>query len=91
MQVPALLAVGIEGVWGLLLCVVALPLLSIIPGRDGLPMDDALAAFRQIGANPDLAAAVGVSVLSIAAFNFTGISGGRLGGPAPGGAVGGET
>eukprot|EP00878_Enallax_costatus_P015983 GHUV01016759.1.p1 GENE.GHUV01016759.1~~GHUV01016759.1.p1 ORF type:complete len:582 (+),score=158.63 GHUV01016759.1:1207-2952(+) len=73
-KVPALLAVGLEGCWGLLLCAIALPLTSVIIGRDGLPIDDALAAFRAIFTNPQLGLAVYSSILSIAFFNFFGVS-----------------
>jgi len=73
--VPALLAVGLEGCWGLLLCLLALPALTLVRGTDGQPLDDAPAAARQILERPELAAAVGVSVLSIAFFNFFGVSG----------------
>lgn len=38
-RVPALLAVGLEGFWGLLISLVALPLLGAINGPDGLPLD----------------------------------------------------
>lgn len=71
-KVPALLAVGIEGAWGFALCAVALPVLSVIRGGDGLPLDDAAGAAKEIAANGALAAAVGVSILSIACFNFFG-------------------
>lgn len=76
-QVPALLAVGLEGCWGLVLCGIALPLASVIKGTDGLPLDDAAAAFRAILSNPQLGLAVYSSILSIAFFNFFGVSGER--------------
>ena len=38
-RVPALLAVGLEGFWGLVICALALPLLSVIKGPGGLPLD----------------------------------------------------
>lgn len=72
---PALLAVGLEGCWGLLLCAAVLPLTSVVTGRDGLPIDDAVAAFRAIFTNPQLGLAVYGSILSIAFFNFFGVSG----------------
>lgn len=43
---PALLAVGLEGFWGLVLCIAALPLLTGIKGSDGLPLDDFPQALR---------------------------------------------
>ncbi len=71
-KVPALLAVGIEGCWGLLLCAVALPVLSFVKAGDGLPVDDAAGAVREIAAHGQLAAAIALSVVSIACFNFFG-------------------
>lgn len=38
-RVPALLAVGLEGFWGLVICSAALPILSKVHGSDGLPLD----------------------------------------------------
>ncbi len=74
-QVPALLAVGLEGCWGLALSALVLPVLSMVHGSDGRPLDDAPAAVRQIRADPMLAASVTASILSIAFFNFFGVSG----------------
>ena len=45
-RVPALLAVGLEGFWGLVISAVALPILSVVRGSDGLPLDSAMQAFR---------------------------------------------
>ena len=45
-RAPVLLAVGMEGFWGLVLCAAALPALARVNGPDGLPLDslaDALA------------------------------------------------
>jgi len=75
LQVPALLAVGLEGCWGLVLCSFLLPVTSFIRGPDGLPLDDALAAFRAILSNVELGGAVYLSIFSIAFFNFFGVSG----------------
>jgi len=72
-RTPALLAVGLEGAWGLLLCAGALPLLSTVT-LHGKPLDDASAALRAITASPRLAASTAACVLSIAAFNFCGVS-----------------
>lgn len=76
LQVPALLAVGLEGCWGLVLCAVLLPLTTLIRGPDGVPLDDAPAAFRAILSNVELGGAVYLSIFSIAFFNFFGVSGG---------------
>ena len=71
---PVLLAVGIEGVVGVVLCTLALPLLSIVPGPGGAPLEDASAAIRAIASSPTLQWTTAATVLSIAAFNFCGIS-----------------
>lgn len=77
LQVPALLAVGLEGCWGLLLCSFVLPVTSLVKGKDGFPLDDAVAAARSIFSNSELGLAVYSSILSIAFFNFFGVSGGQ--------------
>lgn len=82
-QVPALLAVGLEGCWGLLLCCFVLPVTSLVHTRDGRAVDDAVAAVRAMMANRQLSLAVYSSILSIAFFNFFGVSGewvGQVGG-----------
>jgi drug/metabolite transporter (DMT)-like permease len=71
---PVLLAVGTEGVVGVMLCTVALPLLSHVPGPGGSPIDDASTAFSAIAASSTLQWTTLLTVLSIAAFNFCGIS-----------------
>lgn len=78
LQVPALLAVGLEGCWGLVLCSFLLPVTTLIKGPDGAPLDDAPAAFRAIWSNVELGGAVYLSIFSIAFFNFFGVSGGWL-------------
>ena len=45
-RVPALLAVGLEGFWGLVISAVALPILGMVRGTDGLPLDSTTQAFR---------------------------------------------
>ena len=45
-QVPALLAVGLEGCWGLVICAFALPLLTVVPGPGGKVIDDLPQAWR---------------------------------------------
>ena len=47
-RVPALLGVGLEGMWGLVLSAIALPILSIVKGPDGLALDSLFGAFREI-------------------------------------------
>ncbi|KAF6261039.1 hypothetical protein COO60DRAFT_1294068 [Scenedesmus sp. NREL 46B-D3] len=73
-KVPALLAIGLEGCWGLLLCSFVLPVTSLVKGKDGFPLDDAVAAARSIFSNSELGLAVYSSILSIAFFNFFGVS-----------------
>ena len=45
-RVPALLAVGLEGFWGLLISLAALPALGALRGPDGLPIDSLPQALR---------------------------------------------
>jgi hypothetical protein len=47
----------------------------MVQGPDGQPLDDAVAALQQIFSIQALGVSVGVSVLSIAFFNFFGVSG----------------
>ncbi len=47
-RVPALLGVGLEGMWGLVLSAIALPILSIVKGSDGYAVDSLFSAFREI-------------------------------------------
>lgn len=48
---PALLAVGLEGFWGLAISAVALPILGVVRGTDGLPLDSTTQAFRVRASN----------------------------------------
>lgn len=47
-RVPALLGVGLEGMWGLLLSAIALPILSMVKGSDGMAIDSLVTAFKEI-------------------------------------------
>lgn len=47
-RVPALLGVGLEGMWGLALSAIALPILSIVKGPDGMPLDSLITAGKEI-------------------------------------------
>lgn len=38
-RAPVLLAVGVEGAWGVAICALALPLLTAVRGPGGLPID----------------------------------------------------
>ncbi|WIA33541.1 hypothetical protein OEZ86_006665 [Tetradesmus obliquus] len=73
-KVPALLAVGLEGCWGLLLCAFVLPVTTLVKDKSGMPLDDAVAAVRSILSDSSLGLAVYSSILSIAFFNFFGVS-----------------
>jgi hypothetical protein len=59
--------------WGLVLCLFALPLLTYTT-VDGRPLDDLPAAMREISADPRLRNAVLLGIASIGAFNFLGLS-----------------
>mmetsp|Transcript_24077 Transcript_24077/g.61723 ORF Transcript_24077/g.61723 Transcript_24077/m.61723 type:complete len:585 (-) Transcript_24077:194-1948(-) len=69
-HVPALLAVGLEGFWGLILCFVVLPILSVVSATDGLPLDDVPQAFEDIMRIPRLQISFGLNMICIAVFNF---------------------
>lgn len=74
LQPPVLLAVGTEGVVGMVVCAIALPLLSQLPGPGGAPIDDAGAAVKAIAVSSTLQWTTVATILSIAAFNFCGVS-----------------
>lgn len=71
--------VGLEGVWGLLMYAILLPIFNNIPcDVEGLcnngVLEDTLAAFRDFGSNPAL---IGLSIgicFSIATFNGFGVT-----------------
>ncbi len=71
---PVLLAVGTEGVVGMILCAIVLPFLRHVPGPGGTPIDDPSTALASIAASPTLQWTTVLTVLSIAAFNFCGVS-----------------
>lgn len=73
-RVQPLLAVGLEGVWGLVICTLSLPFLPYVTDQEGKPLDDLIAATNEVLGNPNLLNSAVVSVLCIGAFNFCGLS-----------------
>jgi len=76
-NIPPLQAVGYEGLFGFMIAsLLLIPLYYIKVMKDGqlLPIEDTYDAFLQIMNNPQTAAAIGGNVVSIAFFNFAGIS-----------------
>jgi len=79
-DVPALLAVGLEGFFGVIILSVAIiPMYYIyVPSTFSHNplnrLEDALDAFRQMGENPMIIVALSGTVASMALFNFAGIS-----------------
>lgn len=71
---PVLLAVGAEGVVGTLLCAAVLPMLAFLDSSIGIPIDDIVGGFREIASDRTLRWTTVFTVLSIAAFNFSGVS-----------------
>ena len=71
---PILLAVGVEGAAGVILSIIALPVLSRLQWPDGTRVDDPTAALHEIGSNWTLKWTTLGAILSIALFNFAGIS-----------------
>ncbi|ELR16647.1 uncharacterized protein ACA1_088940 [Acanthamoeba castellanii str. Neff] len=71
----ALVVVGGEGLWGVLLMAVAvLPICYLIPGSDGGSYENAVDGFVMIGNNMTLLGLVLLYWLSIAFYNFTSLS-----------------
>jgi len=73
-NIPALQAVGYEGMWGLIILIIILPILNVIPGDDNGYFQNTLDAFIQVGNNSALRGAVVGGIFSIALFNYFGIS-----------------
>ncbi|KAL4457997.1 hypothetical protein ABPG75_012862 [Micractinium tetrahymenae] len=73
-RAPVLMAVGMEGFWGLVLSCVALPALQFVRGPDGQPLDSFSAALAEVRGNATLQWTTAATVISIAFFNFFGVS-----------------
>lgn len=74
-SVPALVAVGWEGVWGLCgLVGVLVALQQARIGAGGRPVEDTFWAAEQVAAQPAIVALMLANALSIAFFNFFGMS-----------------
>eukprot|EP00798_Chlamydomonas_sp_ICE-L_P022126 gene22126-29187_t len=72
-RVEPLLAVGIEGAWGLLLCIFALPMLTVLKDSSGHPIDNGIAAMEQVAASRELQLAILISVSCVGLLNFFGL------------------
>ena len=78
-QIPPLQAVGLEGLFGFLTMSLLLFAFYFIPaGNFGVPprlvVEDAIHGFRQLGSNGLLLASFFLLLLTIAFFNFAGIT-----------------
>lgn len=73
-KTPPLLAVGLEGFWGLIICGVAMPILSMVKKANGKPLDHLPSAIRQICASKELLFATMGAILAIAFFNAFGLA-----------------
>lgn len=73
-RIPPLQAVGFEGLFGFLIACAVLVLLFFVKNGAGLPIEDSYDAYLQIINEPKIAVAIGGNVVSIAFFNFAGIS-----------------
>ncbi|KAI3435485.1 hypothetical protein D9Q98_001551 [Chlorella vulgaris] len=73
-RAPVLLAVGLEGFWGLALSCAALPALSLIQGPEGRPLDSFGQAWEDVRSHPRLQWTTAAAVLSVACFNICGVS-----------------
>eukprot|EP01137_Pigoraptor_chileana_P026262 Opistho-2@96971 len=72
-EVPSLCAVGNEGFWGVVILTCVLPILQVIHVNSH-PVEDSLNALDQMGDSWKLNVAIFGSVISIAFFNYFGIS-----------------
>jgi hypothetical protein len=75
-SVPPLRAVGLEGCWGaVVMAILVLPVVYLIPGhQQGGRYENALDAMVMISHNGGLATFVAMYVLSIAFYNYSGLS-----------------
>ena len=74
-DVPPLLAVGLEGAWGILFCLALAPLAALLPASSGRqPFDSLPAALAELRAHPHLKVCVVSSLFSVALFNFFGVT-----------------
>eukprot|EP01025_Chloroclados_australasicus_P038291 TRINITY_DN3933_c2_g1_i2.p1 TRINITY_DN3933_c2_g1~~TRINITY_DN3933_c2_g1_i2.p1 ORF type:complete len:518 (+),score=34.21 TRINITY_DN3933_c2_g1_i2:139-1692(+) len=73
-QVVPLQAVGLEGFWGLLLCLLAIPVLSLVQAAPyDAPIDEIWQAFRHIQEHQQLQIALVSLSICVALFNFFGL------------------
>ncbi len=72
-RVPALLAVGLEGFWGLLICLTIGPWLARVDLFHGRPFDNFSTALHEIAVSPMLLWSTVASIVSIAFFNSFGV------------------
>ena len=69
--------VGMEGFWGLMIFAIILPIIQQVECTGALchdgRLEDSIAAFREIGANPALMALIAINLLCVALFNLSGV------------------
>ena len=73
-SVPPHIAVGLEGFWGLVICGAAFPLLGMMRQGNGEPIDSFSTAWDNVLKFPTLKTFTIMSVVSIAFFNFFGLT-----------------
>ena len=73
-NVPALVAVGNEGIWGLLGLCCSLAVLQRVTFAGGQPVENSVEAFVQVCNNPQLLILMAANALSVAFFNYSGVS-----------------
>ncbi|GAX77652.1 hypothetical protein CEUSTIGMA_g5095.t1 [Chlamydomonas eustigma] len=73
-RMQPLVAVGLEGMWGFMLCMLALPFMPAFKDSEGRPLDDLPGALREMYHDPVLRNAILISIASIGLFNFLGLS-----------------
>jgi drug/metabolite transporter (DMT)-like permease len=72
-KTPPLLAVGLEGFWGICMCGVALPLMSLFKQASGKPLESLPVAVEEISHNLSLLLSTITSIVAIAFFNGLGL------------------
>jgi len=74
-NLPALLVVGYEGVWGCILCLaIVFPVAGCIPGPDNGKMEDTIDTLHMLKNNSNLFGLVWLYIFSCASYNISGMA-----------------
>lgn len=73
-NVPAMLVVGYEGIWGVLMMIfVVFPLLYVLPGNDQGSVENVHDTWVMIANNPSLLILIGIYLFSVSTYNVAGM------------------